>query len=82
MNKWKVGQPAFRTICCEDSMCFVIWISSIPYQPNSNLYFQPLRTDAPIAVRQVKGVHLGRLITVRGIITRVSEVKPLLQVNA
>ena len=35
-----------------------------------------------MAVREVKGVHLGRLITVRGIVTRVSEVKPLLLVNA
>lgn len=35
-----------------------------------------------MAVRDVKGIHLGRLITVRGIVTRVSEVKPLLLVNA
>ena len=35
-----------------------------------------------MAVREVKGVDLGRLITVRGIVTRVSEVKPLLLVNA
>ncbi|KAH0830689.1 minichromosome maintenance protein mcm7p [Lanmaoa asiatica] len=47
-----------------------------------NLYFQPLRSDIALAVRDVKGAHLGRLITVRGIVTRVSEVKPLLLVNA
>lgn len=35
-----------------------------------------------MAVREVKGSHLGKLITVRGIVTRVSEVKPLLLVNA
>lgn len=35
-----------------------------------------------MAVREVKGVHLGKLISVRGIVTRVSEVKPLLLVNA
>ena len=35
-----------------------------------------------MAVRDVKGSQLGRLLTVRGIVTRVSEVKPLLQVNA
>jgi DNA replication licensing factor MCM7 len=35
-----------------------------------------------MAVREVRGSHLGRLITVRGIVTRVSEVKPLLLVNA
>lgn len=33
-------------------------------------------------MRQVRGAHLGKLITVRAIITRVSEVKPLLLVNA
>src|SRR5437764_1350110 len=48
----------------------------------SNIYFQPLDSDVAMAVRDVKGIHLGRLITVRGIVTRVSEVKPLLQVNA
>jgi DNA replication licensing factor MCM7 len=41
-----------------------------------------LTSDIPIAVREVKGSSLGHLITVRGIVTRVSEVKPLLQVNA
>ncbi|KAG6814586.1 hypothetical protein H0H92_000115 [Tricholoma furcatifolium] len=44
-----------------------------------NLCFQPLKGDIAMAVRDVRGAHLGHLITVRGIITRVSEVKPLLQ---
>lgn len=35
-----------------------------------------------LAVRAVKAQYLGHLITVRGIVTRVSEVKPLLLVNA
>ncbi|KIY50821.1 MCM-domain-containing protein [Fistulina hepatica ATCC 64428] len=47
-----------------------------------NLYFKPLRSDVAMAVRDVRGPHLGHLITVRGIVTRVSEVKPLLLVNA
>ncbi|PPQ71415.1 hypothetical protein CVT24_012233 [Panaeolus cyanescens] len=47
-----------------------------------NLYFKPLTSNIPMAVRDVRGSYLGRLITVRGIVTRVSEVKPLLQVNA
>ncbi|KAI0263377.1 minichromosome maintenance protein mcm7p [Gloeopeniophorella convolvens] len=46
------------------------------------LYFKPLLSDVSMAVREVKGAHLGKLITVRGIVTRVSEVKPLLLVNA
>lgn len=48
----------------------------------SNLYFRPLKSDVAMAVRDIKGALLGQLITVRGIVTRVSEVKPLLQVNA
>ncbi|KDN39694.1 putative DNA replication licensing factor [Tilletiaria anomala UBC 951] len=47
-----------------------------------DLYFAPQRHDKPLAVRQVHGSHLGKFITVRGIITRVSEVKPFLQVEA
>ncbi|MCJ1311588.1 Mcm2-7 hexameric complex component [Agyrium rufum] len=35
-----------------------------------------------LAVRNVRGEHLGSLITVRGISTRVSDVKPSIQVNA
>jgi DNA replication licensing factor MCM7 len=49
---------------------------------NSNLYFKPLQSDVSMAVREVRGFNLGKLITVRGIVTRVSEVKPLLLVNA
>ncbi|KAJ8087923.1 DNA replication licensing factor MCM7 [Marasmius tenuissimus] len=47
-----------------------------------NVYFKPLKSDIAMAVRDVRGADLGRLITVRGIVTRVSEVKPLLQINA
>lgn len=51
-----------------------------------SLNFKP-RTegDEPIkalAVREVRGEHLGHLITVRGIATRVSDVKPTIEVNA
>ncbi|CAD6921573.1 unnamed protein product [Tilletia controversa] len=48
------------------------------------LYIKPNTTkaDAPLAVRTVRGGHLGKLITVRGIVTRVSEVKPFLLVDA
>ncbi|KAH7417392.1 MCM2/3/5 family-domain-containing protein [Cadophora sp. MPI-SDFR-AT-0126] len=40
---------------------------------------EPLKA---LAVRQVRGEHLGHLITVRGITTRVSDVKPTVEVNA
>jgi len=48
----------------------------------SNLYFKPLLSDVSMAVHEVKGMHLGKLITVCGIVTQVLEVKSLLLVNA
>ena len=53
-----------------------------------NLYFRPLtkisgkRAYKPLSVRQIKGQHVGKLVTVRGMITRVSDVKPAVLVNA
>ena len=54
------------------------------------LNFKPLtpsgsstdRASKALAVRNVRGEHLGSLITVRGITTRVSDVKPAVQINA
>lgn len=40
------------------------------------------RNAKPLAVRNIKGEHLGHLITVRGITTRVSDVKPSVQIQA
>ena len=40
------------------------------------------RSNKALAVRNVKGEHLGHLITVRGIATRVSDVKPAVKINA
>jgi len=51
-----------------------------------NIYFRPLtqqsKSNKPLAVREVRGSYLGQLITVRGIVTRVSDVKPSITVNA
>ncbi|KAL6250524.1 DNA replication licensing factor MCM7 [Rhinocladiella similis] len=52
------------------------------------LNFKPLTSPASdkskktLAVRQVRGEHLGHLITVRGITTRVSDVKPSIRIQA
>ncbi|CAG8500110.1 2264_t:CDS:2 [Ambispora leptoticha] len=47
------------------------------------IYFKPLSTlnNSPLAVREVTGGYLGHLVTIRGIITRVSDVKPFLLIN-
>ncbi|SCU88099.1 LAFA_0E10726g1_1 [Lachancea sp. 'fantastica'] len=53
-----------------------------------NLYFKPLtgaqghKWQPPLPVREIKGDCLGQLITARGIVTRVSDVKPSVLVNA
>ncbi|EEB05860.1 MCM complex subunit Mcm7 [Schizosaccharomyces japonicus yFS275] len=48
-----------------------------------DLYFRPLtRNQKPFSVRMLHGEHLGSLVTVRGIVTRTSDVKPSLLVNA
>ncbi|ODV68808.1 DNA helicase and DNA replication licensing factor [Hyphopichia burtonii NRRL Y-1933] len=51
------------------------------------LYFKPLTQPyrglgKPLAVRDVKGSYVGHFITVRGIVTRVTDVKPSVLVNA
>ncbi|KAL2360553.1 Mcm2-7 hexameric complex component [Blastomyces dermatitidis] len=53
------------------------------------LTFKPLTASGSstdrskaMAVRHVRGEHLGHLITVRGITTRVSDVKPAVKINA
>ncbi|KAI8386867.1 MCM2/3/5 family-domain-containing protein [Blakeslea trispora] len=45
------------------------------------VFFKPLTGSPSHAVRQVNGAELGHLVTVRGIVTRVSDVKPFIQVN-
>ncbi|KAG4305061.1 hypothetical protein PORY_001231 [Pneumocystis oryctolagi] len=52
-----------------------------------NLYFKPIDIYEKgclkvYTVKELKSLHLGHLVTVRGIIIRVSDVKPSLQVNA
>lgn len=58
----------------------------VPFPPSLlrryQLYFAPLKSSEVFAVRAVKGAQLGKLITIRGIVTRVSEVKPYLLVDA
>lgn len=46
-----------------------------------DIYFKPV-SSIPLSVRQVNGCYIGKLITIRGIITRVSDVKPSVVINA
>ena len=50
-----------------------------PLTPSASSSEKPMKA---LAIRNVRGEHLGHLITIRGIATRVSDVKPAVQVNA
>ena len=53
---------------------------SLSILPESELYFKPMSRTHPLSVRQVKADNIGRLVTVRGIVTRATEVKPVMTV--
>jgi len=44
------------------------------------LYFKPPSTSKPKVVRDVRADSIGQLVTVRGIVTRATEVKPMMAV--
>lgn len=44
------------------------------------LYFKPRSIEKPLSVRHVKAKHIGKLVTLAGVVTRTTEVKPVLQV--
>ncbi|KAH8179957.1 MCM2/3/5 family protein [Sarocladium implicatum] len=52
---------------------------TLVFKPRSLVNGEPTKA---LAVRQVRGEHLGKLITMRAIATRVSDVKPIVQVSA
>lgn len=47
---------------------------------NSEVYFKNKDSEEHLSVREVKAENIGRLITVKGIVTRCTEVKPMLVV--
>ena len=46
----------------------------------SEVYFKHLSTHKASAVREVKADNIGKLVVVRGIVTRCTEVKPVVEV--
>ncbi|EJT75478.1 DNA replication licensing factor mcm7 [Gaeumannomyces tritici R3-111a-1] len=52
---------------------------TLVFKPRTSTAENPVKA---LAVRQVRGDHLGHLITISGIVTRVSDVKPITQVSA
>lgn len=46
----------------------------------SEVYFKDMSTNKTAPIREVKAEHVGKLVTVRGIVTRCTEVKPMMSV--
>ena len=44
------------------------------------VYFKSQNNDKVVPIRDVKATHVGKLVNVRGIVTRATEVKPMMQV--
>ncbi|KAK8753412.1 hypothetical protein OTU49_004395 [Cherax quadricarinatus] len=44
------------------------------------VYFKAPSTQKALSIRSVKATHVGKLVLVRGIVTRCTEVKPMMQV--
>jgi len=44
------------------------------------VYFKSQNNDKIVPIRDVKAAHVGKLVNVRGIVTRATEVKPMMQV--
>ena len=66
-------------------LCFHIpYISTsyltTPLLPHSEVYFKEQNRTRPLSVRKVKSDSIGKLVTVRGIVTRATEVKPVMTV--
>lgn len=47
---------------------------------SSEVYFKHLSRQRASAVREVKADNIGKLVVVRGIVTRCTEVKPVVEV--
>ncbi|KAG0480073.1 hypothetical protein HPP92_010931 [Vanilla planifolia] len=46
----------------------------------SEVYIKAFSKGTPLTIRQVKALHIGQLVKISGIVTRCSDVKPLVQV--
>ena len=71
------NEPALETIFPPE-LLRRYGLSFKPVSPNGS---SDERDNKPMAIRNVKGEHLGHLITLRGIVTRATEVKPAILVS-
>lgn len=62
--------------------CSVLWfyVTDVCFYLSSEVFFKDRSAGKPVPIRDVKAEHIGKLVTVRGIVTRCTEVKPMMQV--
>ena len=58
-------------------MCQPLHIHVISF---SEIYFKATNATKHLAIREVKADSVGKLVCVKGIVTRATEVKPMMQV--
>lgn len=66
--------------CKSDSFNCSRWFLQILSSIRSELYFKSPSTSKPKVVRDVRADSIGHLVNVRGIVTRATEVKPMMAV--
>ena len=69
-----------RNSCDDCKSFFVVLLISLSLSWSSELYFKPPSTQKHLSVRQVKANQIGKLISVKGVVTRATEVKPMISV--
>lgn len=84
----------YSTVIYEnDSSILELWLTKIPTQlmdyasilmlkllHNSEVYIRASSKGQPFTIREVKASNIGQLVKISGIVTRCSDVKPLMQV--
>lgn len=64
----------------QKEVLFHLWHGDYIFLLHSELYFKSPSTTKPKVVRDVRADSIGHLVTVRGIVTRATEVKPMMAV--
>ena len=65
---------------CRHTAQLDLLLSLSPLLPYSEVHFRAPSRQRPLSVREVKADCIGKLVTVRGIVTRATEVKPVMTV--
>lgn len=83
--KTKLLQIDILQNLCDDCkylylICIIKVINISCYFTTSEIYFKDLSTKKEMPIREVKASSIGRLISVRGIVMRCTEVKPMISV--